>query len=68
MTEREAGGSGSLTRGGFMFAVDQHVMTDWGYGIVTESSARRVVIALEGGQYLNIVTGTPGYDRIKALD
>ena len=50
-----------------MLTVDQHVSTEWGYGIVVESSYRRVVVALEDGGSINVQTGTPGYDRIMPL-
>ena len=49
----------------FRFTVDQPVTTEWGPGKVEDISARRIVIALDvTGERINIVSGTPGYDRI----
>ena len=50
-----------------MIPIGAHVVTEWGYGIVQASSTRRIVIALESGETLNIVAGTPGYARIRQL-
>jgi uncharacterized cupin superfamily protein len=41
------------------------VRNEWGAGIVTAWSPRRVVIELDAGDILNIVVGTPGYWRIE---
>ena len=50
-----------------MFTIGQKVSTEYGFGVVTESSHRRVVILLDSGESLNIITGTFGYERIKAI-
>jgi len=45
--------------------VGDRVKTEWGPGKVTEHTGRSVTIKLDSGEGpLNIVTGTPGYDRI----
>jgi len=41
------------------------VLTEWGGGVVTDATPRRVVIDLDSGDTLNVVTGTPGYERIR---
>lgn len=46
------------------FTVDQNVTTEWGPGRISAVSARRIVITLDTGDVVNIVTGTPGYDRV----
>ena len=52
-----------------MAMIPEHsrVATEYGHGRVTHSSSRRIVVALDDGQTINVVTGTPGYDRIVAL-
>lgn len=50
-----------------MFRTGQKVSTEWGNGVVRESSHRRVYIELDNGEAINIVTGTPGYRRITAI-
>ncbi|HMM95387.1 hypothetical protein [Phycicoccus sp.] len=45
--------------------VGERVSTEFGPGEVTDSSDRRVAIKLDNGDTINVVTGTPGYDRIK---
>lgn len=47
-----------------MLQTGERVVTEFGAGVVTDSSARRVVIRLDAGDVLNVVTGTPGYGRI----
>ena len=47
--------------------VGDRVRTECGQGTVTQSSRRRVVIELDAGDVLNIVVGTPGYDRLVNL-
>ena len=47
-----------------MFAVGERVETEYGAGVVRESSYRRVFIVLDDGQPLNVATGTYGYERI----
>ena len=47
-----------------MFAVGLRVLTEWGPGVVMESSGRRVFISLDDGGSINVATGTPGYGRI----
>ncbi len=47
------------------------VLTEWGPGVVTADSPRRVVITLDAAQpggILNIAKGTPGYGRLVALN
>lgn len=48
-------------------AVGQPVSTEWGPGVVTHSSARRVVVQLATGDVLNVATGTPGYSRLQPV-
>lgn len=50
-----------------MFYIGQQVTTEFGAGVVRESSPRRVFVELDNGESINVVTGTPGYDRIKAV-
>lgn len=51
-----------------MFQVGQLVHTEYGSGVVRESSARRVFIVLDDEVgTLNVATGTPGYQRIQAM-
>jgi hypothetical protein len=50
------------------FTEGQRVRTDYGLGYVVESSARRVYIKLDEGSTINVQTGTPGYDRIEAVE
>lgn len=49
-----------------MFTVGQQVRTEFGTGTVTAHSERRVVVALDSGETINVVNGTPGYYRIEA--
>jgi hypothetical protein len=49
-----------------MFQINQRVSTEFGAGVVSESSTRRVVIDLDSGDRINVATGTPGYGRITA--
>lgn len=49
-----------------MFEIGQRVVTEYGPGVVRESSARRVYVVLDEGGWINVQTGTPGYDRIEA--
>lgn len=44
--------------------VGDSVNTEWGHGKVTEHSDRSVTVTLDDGGKINVVTGTPGYDRI----
>lgn len=48
-----------------MLTVGDRVETEYGTGVVAESSPRRVFIQLDDGQTLNVATGTYGYERIK---
>ena len=50
-----------------MFAVGERVQTEYGAGVVRESSARRVFIVLDDGQPLNVATGTYGYERVEKI-
>lgn len=50
-----------------MFTIGQRVSTEYGTGQVHASSARRVAVALDNGEWINVVVGTPGYYRIAAL-
>lgn len=47
-----------------MLNVGQQVSTEYGTGVVSHSSGRRVVVALDNGETINVAVGTPGYDRI----
>lgn len=49
-----------------MFDVGERVSTEFGSGVVAESSARRVFIRLDNDETINVATGTPGYSRIRA--
>ena len=44
--------------------VGDRVSTEWGGGVVADLSSRRIVVALDSGETLNVVVGTPGFFRI----
>lgn len=46
------------------FKVGDKVTTEYGSGVVEESSHRRVFIRLDEGDTINVAVGTYGYDRI----
>lgn len=48
-----------------MFQIGQRVKTEFGAGVVEESSSRRVFVVLDEGGSINVATGTPGYSRIE---
>lgn len=50
------------------FQVGDKVTTEYGSGVVKESSPRRVFILLDDGSSINVVTGTYGYDRITKVE
>ena len=47
-----------------LLPLNARVRTEFGMGTVIASSARRVVVGLDEGGSINVVTGTPGYARI----
>lgn len=51
----------------WLLEVGQRVQTEYGTGIVRESSPRRAFIVLDDGQPLNVQTGTYGYERIERV-
>lgn len=46
------------------FQVGDKVTTEYGSGVVEESSHRRVFIRLDDGDAINVAVGTYGYGRI----
>ena len=49
------------------FQIGDKVTTEYGPGVVEESSRRRVFIRLDDGDTINVAVGTYGYDRIEAM-
>ena len=50
------------------FQVGDKVTTEYGSGVVKESSHRRVFILLDDGATINAVVGTYGYGRIVKVE
>ena len=53
-----------------MFTEGQAVSTEFGTGVVTAVSPRRIVVTLDDkshGDFINVATGTHGYYRVKPL-
>lgn len=50
-----------------MLKIGQKVETEFGPGVVEESSGRRVFVRLADGGSINVATGTPGYERIRPV-
>jgi len=46
------------------FNTGDHVITEFGAGVVTHSSGRRVVVDLGAQGSINVAVGTFGFDRI----
>jgi hypothetical protein len=47
-----------------MFTIGQRVNTEYGTGTVTHLSGRRIVVALDSNEAINVAVGTPGFYRI----
>lgn len=47
--------------------VGDRVESEFGTGVVTEHTNRSVSYRLDSGETLNVVIGTPGYDRIRKI-
>jgi hypothetical protein len=47
-----------------LLPLNARVSTEYGQGVVTHSSGRRVVVALDSGEAINVAVGTFGYARI----
>ena len=66
IAQARGGGGGGAPAG--PLNVGQRVTTEFGDGLVTNSTSRSVTIKLDSGEEINVQTGTPGFERIKPVE